>query len=108
MKVSQLMEITSGLLVTNDKTLDNTFDGVYSGDLLSNVMANIKEDNLLVTIMCNLNTIAVASLRDVPAIIFCENKHATVEMIDKANELEIALVETSLNAVEVIRKIYNV
>lgn len=108
MKVTELIQITDGKLLTNDETKDNTFDGVYVGDLLSNVMANIKEDNLLVTIMCNMNTIAVASLRDVPVIVFCENKHATEEMIIKANELEIALIETSIGAAEVIRRIYTV
>lgn len=108
MEATKLIEITNGILVTDKKTLDNSFDEVYVGDLLSNVMANIKEDNLLVTIMCNLNTIAVASLRDVPIIIFCENKHATQEMIDKANEINITLIETTLNAAQVIRKIYTI
>ena len=70
MKVLQLVETINGKLITNEATKDNSFEGVYVGDLLSNVMANIKEDNLFVTIMCNINTIAVASLRDIPIIVF--------------------------------------
>lgn len=108
MKVLQLVETINGKLITNEATKDNSFEGVYVGDLLSNVMANIKEDNLFVTIMCNINTIAVASLRDIPIIVFCEGKQATPEMINKANELEIALIETPINAAEVIRKIYTI
>ena len=108
MKVLQLVETINGKLITNEATKDNSFEGVYVGDLLSNVMANIKEDNLFVTIMCNINTIAVASPRDIPIIVFCEGKQATQEMINKANELEIALIETPINAAEVIRKIYTI
>ena len=47
MKVLQLVETINGKLITNEATKDNSFEGVYVGDLLSNVMANIKEDNLL-------------------------------------------------------------
>ncbi len=104
--VNELLEVLNGKLVTNENTQDNEYDGVYVGDLLSNVMANVQEDNLLITIMCNLNTIAVASLRDVPIIVFCENKKATDEMILKANELGIAIIETNYQAAEVVIKTY--
>lgn len=106
MNVSQLITLLDAKLLTNETTLNNKFDGIYVGDLLSNIMANIDEDNLLVTIMCNMNTVAVASLKDVPIIVFCESKQATKEMIDKANELCIAILESNDSAAEVLRKIY--
>lgn len=107
MNVSTLINELNAKLVTNEETLENEYSGVYVGDLLSNVMANVQEDNLLITIMCNLNTIAVASLRDVPIIVFCENKKATDEMINKANDLNIAILETPLPAALVVVKTYN-
>lgn len=107
MKASELINILNGKIVTNNDTYDNEYDGVYVGDLLSNIMANVEEDNLLITIMCNLNTLAVASLRDVPIIVFCENKKATEEMISKANELGIAILETPFKAADVVIKTYN-
>lgn len=106
MNVNDLIELLNGQLLTSDNTSSNVFDGIYVGDLLSNIMANVQEDNLLVTIMCNINTIAVASLRDVPVVVFCESKKATEEMINKANELDIAIIETADSAAEVLRKIY--
>ena len=107
MKASELITVLNAKLVTNEETFDNEYSGVYVGDLLSNVMANIQEDNLLITIMCNLNTIEVASLRDVPIIVFCENKKATDEMINKANDLGIAILETPYQAAEVVIKTFN-
>ena len=38
------------------------FDGVYAGDLLSRAMSHIAEGNLWITIMSNINVVAVASL----------------------------------------------
>lgn len=107
MKAKELATLLEGVIVTNKATIENTFNGVYAGDLLSNVMANAKEDNLFVTIMANINTIGVASLKDLPIIVLGEGKQANDIMIEKANEERIAIIETPKNIVEVIRKIYS-
>ena len=41
-----------------------SFDGVYAGDLLSRAMSHVEADNLWITIMNNMNVIAVAALLD--------------------------------------------
>jgi hypothetical protein len=46
--------------------------GVYIGDLLSWVMGRAQADNVWLTIMSNLNIVAVATLSDVSCIILCE------------------------------------
>lgn len=46
--------------------------GAYVGDLLSWVMGRAFEDNVWITIMSNINVIAVASLSDVSCIILAE------------------------------------
>ena len=43
--------------------------GVYVGDLLSWVMGRAQADNVWLTIMSNLNIVAVATLADVSCII---------------------------------------
>lgn len=106
MNVSELLTLLDARLLTDNTTLNNQFVDIYVGDLLSNIMANIEEDNLLVTIMCNMNTVAVASLKDVPIIVFAENKQATEEMINKANDLGIALIQAQDSAAVILRKIY--
>ena len=47
--------------------------GVYIGDLLSWVMGRAQADNVWLTIMSNLNIVAVATLADVSCIILCED-----------------------------------
>lgn len=108
MKVLELSNQIFAKVVTKENTKQNDCEGVYVGDLLSNVMANIQEGNIFVTIMCNMNTVAVASLKDVPVIVFCENKQPTKQMIEKADECDIAILVTTYSAVDVIRKIYQI
>lgn len=51
---------------------DRSFDGVYIGDLLSWVMGRAKSGNVWITIMSNINIVAVASLTDVACIVLAE------------------------------------
>ncbi|MBE6588649.1 MAG: hypothetical protein E7643_00595 [Ruminococcaceae bacterium] len=61
------------------------FSGVYIGDLLSWVMGRASSDNVWITIMSNVNVVAVATLADVACIILAEgvtldeNVRATAE-----------------------------
>lgn len=107
MKIEEILEKIEGK-VLNQTLQTATFEGVYAGDLLSHVMAHAKENNLFLTIMANMNTIAVASLLELPVIVFAEDVLPTTEMIQKAEEENILLVATKLNVVEVVRKIYTV
>ena len=64
---------------------ERTVSGVYIGDLLSWVMGRATSDNVWITIMSNVNVVAVATLTDVSCIILAEgvtlddNVRATAE-----------------------------
>ena len=51
---------------------DREVNGVYCGDLLSWVMGRAQSDNAWITIMSNVNVVAVASLLDVSCVILAE------------------------------------
>lgn len=105
MQVVDILEKIKGEVLTKEVTNTN-FEGVYAGDLLSHVMAHAKENNLFLTIMTNMNAIAVASLLDMKAVVFAEGMMPSTDMINKADDEGIVLISTPLNVVDVIRKIY--
>ena len=57
---------------------------VYCGDLLSWVMGRAQQDNVWITIMSNMNIVAVASLSDVSAVILAEGVSLEQNVIDTA------------------------
>ena len=69
--------------------------GGYTGDLLSDVMGNAHEGDALITIQAHKNSIAVASLLGLPAIILCNGRTASADMIEAAKEQCIAIFETA-------------
>lgn len=74
--------------------------GVYIGDLLSWVMGKAQNGDGWITIMSNINTLAVASLTDVACIILAEGVTLEQEIIDAAIQKEINVVTTTLSAYE--------
>ena len=66
-------EKTSATAVETDMTDgERTVEGAYVGDLLSWVMGRAESGNVWITIMSNINIVAVASLADVACIILAE------------------------------------
>lgn len=74
--------------------------GWYAGDLLSWVMGRAKSGNAWVTIMTNLNVVAVAQLTDVACVILAENVEVEPAVLAKAESQGINIYRSSLSAYE--------
>ncbi len=96
MKVNDIPGLIDGQMLTAIPGNDEVKGG-YTSDLLSDVMGNASEGNVLITIQAHKNTIAVANLVGMPAIILCNNREAPEEMIKLAEQEHIAILSTKLN-----------
>lgn len=85
--------------------LDGEISGVYVGDLLSNVMARAKEQDLWITIQGHPNVVAVASLTNVAAVIVVEDFQIEEAAIKRALEHEVNILRTPMTAYELISKL---
>ncbi len=79
---------------------DREVHGVYIGDLLSWVMGRANADNLWITIMTNINVVAVASLSDVAAVVIAEDAEIGDDVIARAEAQGINLLRSSSPAYE--------
>ena len=79
---------------------DREIDGVYIGDLLSWVMGRAQCDNVWITIMSNINVIAVASLSDVSCVLLAEDVSLDDEILNTAKQKGINILSTPLAAFE--------
>lgn len=91
------------LLVENRE--NQNFSKAYTSDLLSDVMGNAETDSVLVTIQAHKNTIAVATLSDIRAIILCNGRKAPADMLEVAENESIAIYQTEDNQFEASWKI---
>ena len=78
--------------------LTREWSGVYVGDLLSRCMSRVEEGCLWITIMSNINAVAVASLTDPACIVFCEDVDVDDDVIAKAQANDITIAKSPLSA----------
>lgn len=76
---------------------EREIDGVYIGDLLSWVMGRAQSGNAWITIMSNINILAVASLSDTSCIILAEGVTVDEEVKKNAIEKEINIISTNMD-----------
>lgn len=86
---------------------DREIYGVYIGDLLSWVMGKAQADNVWLTIMSNVNVIAVASLSDVSCVLLTEDVTLDNDVLATANEKGINVLSTTAATYEAALKVSN-
>lgn len=73
-------------------------DGAYVGDLLSWVMGNANSGNLWITIMSNINIVAVATLTDISCIVLAEGVSPDTDALNTAESKGINILSTSMSS----------
>ena len=79
---------------------DREISGIYIGDLLSWVMGRAKADDAWITIMSNINIVAVASLADVACIILAEGVNLDSSVVETAKAKGVNIIASQLPAYE--------
>lgn len=80
---------------------DRVIEGVYIGDLLSWVMGNAQSGDAWVTIMSNINILAVATLTDCACVILSEGVSLEEDVIKTAEEKGINVISSAVSSYEV-------
>ncbi len=80
---------------------NRTLRGCYIGDLLSWVMGNAQADDCWITIMSNVNIVAVAALVDVACIVLAEGVEVDENIRQTAFDKGINILSTDKTAYEI-------
>jgi predicted transcriptional regulator len=106
MNVAEATKIVGGTLITVTASTDREITGGYASDLLSDVMGNSHEGDIWITLQKHVNTVAVASLKGLAAIVLINGRKPESETITKAEEAGIPIISTQLQAFDAIGVLY--
>lgn len=106
MKLPQLIELTKGVLLTDRPVDDKEISGAMGADLMSDVLASVLPEAVLLTGLCNPQVIRTAIIADIKAIVFVRGKFPDPETIQLANEEDIPLITTKLGLFETCGILY--
>lgn len=108
MNVKELIEKTDFQVIHVAEDAGNTeVTKTYCCDLLSVAMSRVPEGAAWVTVMSNLNTLAVASLTEAACVIIAEGAAIDEPVKEKAKQQDITLLSTELPVFDAALKIYH-
>ena len=87
-----------GWTVLTEGDLSREINGCYCGDLLSWVMSKAQDGDCWLTVMGNINAVAVAVLTDCACIVLTENAALDDEAKARAEQQDVTILTTGLNA----------
>jgi len=105
-EISKIVESLQLEVQCGKDSLAKQVTGGYVSDLLSDVMANSKKDDIWITAQVHPNIVAVAVLKELAGIIIIGDRKPETETIKKAEAEKLAIMSTNLTAFELVGRLY--
>ena len=95
MTVRAISELLDARIHTGSDHLDFEIRSACGADLMSDVMAFVKEEPVLLTGLVNSQTVRTANLLDIPVIVFVRGKVPETDLMEEAAGDGIVLMTTN-------------
>jgi len=106
MRLSDVVRELDLTVVSDGGDIDREITGGYASDLMSDVIAHATEGNLWITLQVHLNVVAIASMREIGAVVLTQDRQPLPETVEKAKEEGVPILVSSLPAFELIGRLY--
>jgi len=106
MTVSDIVKQLNLKVESGEQGLIRKVNGAYVSDLLSDVMGNANEGQVWITLQVHKNVMAVASLKELAAVILVKGLEPTSECAEQSNIEGIPILSTNLGTFEISGELY--
>ena len=107
MKVSDLVKKYNLNVFSGHDGMDKEIAGGYVSDLLSDVMGNAAENEVWITLQTHQNVVAIASLKDLAAVVLVKDLKPDDDTLQHSNEEGIPLLGTSMSTFQMAGRLFN-
>lgn len=106
MKSERIQKLTEASVVCGSAKENIEVTCAFASDLMSDVLTVDCNGVILVTGLCNLQTIRTAEMAEVSCILFVRGKKVTPDMIELASENNMLLMETDHSMYRAVGELY--
>jgi predicted transcriptional regulator len=106
MKLAEIVNIIDGTVFNSNQNLEMEIKGGCGADLMSDVLASVQPDAVLLTGLCNPQVVRTAQMADVQAIIFVRGKQPNKETIQLAEQEKMPLISSPYGMFELCGRLY--
>ena len=107
MKIGEIKALLSADVLCGVEDLDCEVCSACSSDMMSDVLAFVKDQAVLLTGLVNPQVVRTAEMMDMRCIVFVRRKNPTEEMISLAKTSGIVMMKTDLRMFEACGKLYS-
>ncbi len=107
MKLHEVKEILSAEVLAVQEELDREVMSAFGCDLMSDVLAFVDDQALLLTGLINPQVVRTAEMMDMKAIVFVRGKSPTEEILELAKDANIVVMKTDLALYYACGKLYS-
>lgn len=100
MKIREIKDLLDATLLAGEDSLEHEVASACCSDMMSDVLAYVKDQGVLITGLINPQVIRTANMMDMVCIVFARGKVPTEEMIELARECGIVVMCTKKRAFE--------
>ena len=106
MTIRELVTILDAKVLCGEDKLDQDVNNAFSSDLMSDVLAFVKEQAVLITGLCNPQVVRTAEMMDMRCIVFVRGKIPPKEVIALAEESGIVILTSKERMYVACGKLY--
>ena len=107
MKISTIRDLLEAEVICCEEGLGRHVYSACGSDMMSDVLAYVKDQAVLFTGLINSQVIRTAEMMDMNCVVFVRSKMPTEEMIELAKESDIVLMATSKRMYEACGILYS-
>ncbi len=96
MKISEIKSILNAELICGEEFIENEVFTACGSDMMSDVLAYVKEQAVLLSGLVNPQVVRTAEMMDMKCIVFVRGKKPDPDMVELAVERDIVLLGTGL------------
>ena len=96
MTIADVKRILDAELICGNDLLEKEVHNACGSDMMSDVLAFVKDQSVLLSGLVNSQVIRTAEMMDMLCVVFVRGKEPTPEMIELAEEFSIVLLKTPL------------
>ena len=95
MKLRQIAELLGAEVLCGEKLLDEEAQSACGSDMMSDVLAYVKDQAVLLTGLLNQQAIRTAAMMDIVCVVFVRDKRPGEDILDVARQNGIAVMTTT-------------
>lgn len=106
MKIQDIQQLLDAQVVCGEESLGKHVYSACGSDMMSDVLAYVKDQAVLLTGLVNSQVIRTAEMMDMVCIVFVRSKTPNEEMVELARESGIVLMKTEKRLYEACGTLY--